>query len=190
MEYYENFIKLFTKPEESFKKFLKDGLKRSFQVSITVLTAVTLLQYLLGWFYGDFVGISFYEFTALMPFLLLLTTIISVTVTIITACLSSLLAQVFFKGKNEWIKIITLFNYVSIIPYLAAIPMQLFSYLPFPYITVTLFYIITFFLTVRAAGESLSKTCKTSFWQGAVIYFSVNLLVSIPVTWIFQFLVI
>ena len=175
--YYENFLFLFTNPEKSFKRFLKDGLKKSFFVSATLLLLVQLLQYAVLLFAGEIsVLTNTYGLLVLLPAYLLVSVAINFLPIVLSAVLSALLAKVFFKGKNNWKQTLILLNYVVIISYAFTLPAQVLAYLPYATVTTWVLLMISLLLVLRASGLSVAHANKVSKFQGLLIYFCVNLI--------------
>ncbi|MBR9678795.1 MAG: hypothetical protein GON13_00825 [Nanoarchaeota archaeon] len=187
-KYYKNFVYLFTNPERSFKKFNKDGLKKSFQITMTTLITITILQYLILIISGDTTGIiTISEIVSLLPFYITFSAILAITTIVLTAILSAFCAKTFFKGKNNWKQTLTLLNYVVLISYAFVIPMQLFAYLPGASIIISITAFVSLILSLRAAGLAVSKMNKITKLQGLLIYFSINLIISLPITYALEY---
>ena len=187
-KYYKNFAYLFTNPEKSFKKFNKDGLKKSFQIIMTTLITITILQYLILIISGETAGIiTIPEIISLLPVYIVFSALLAIITIILTAILCSFCAKTFFKGKNNWKQTLTLLNYVALISYAFVIPMQICAYFPGATITIPLISFVSLILSLRAAGLAVSKTNKTTKLQGLLIYFFINLIISLPITFALEY---
>ncbi len=179
--YYKNFLWLFTNPVKSFKRFSKDGMKMSIYVFLTFAFAASIIQYIISFAAGDFSGVaSPYEIIAALPLAVIFTVAFSLIVVLITAYLSAFCAKLFFKGTQKWKQTFILLNYVSIISYIFSIPLQISGYLAFSTVTYFIISAISIIFTLRAAGMAVSKTTKTTFFQGLIVYFMINMIISIP----------
>jgi hypothetical protein len=180
VEYYENFLFLFTNPEKSFKRFLKDGLKKSFFVSATLLILVVLLQYAVLLITGEAAFLTnIYGLLVLLPAYLLISVGVNFLPIILSAVISSLLAKVFFKGVNNWKRTLILLNYAAIISYVFTLPVQVLYYLPFASVTTWVALMVSLVLVLRASGLAVSHANKVSKFQGLLIYFCVNLIITL-----------